>query len=316
MCSSCETPDAAPEARARSSAKSINPREGVKRLCRAALRVDNVWTMPVSPETRSPHAQLCETPNGSGQPNLPRWDGSDPAGRSILVACDSSLDECILLARYLPLLAGRRARVIVACPMPLSRLLGQMPGVEVASTGSTLREADVLVSIGALPRLFGTTPATIPTFGAYFRPPTALLDSWRQRIRPMRDAGQRVVGISLTACSDNWREALLRAPETHFIELDDLELNDAAAAISMLDLAIATESSVAHLAGALGKPARVLARFSPDWCWQASGDDTPWYPSVRLFRQPSPGDWASPLREVVEFLNPRTARFASRSAAA
>jgi hypothetical protein len=280
------------------------------------LRVDIVVTMPVSPEPCSPHAQLCETLNGSSRPNLPRWDGSDPAGRSILVACDSSLGECILLARYLPLLAGRRARVIVACPMPLSQLLGQMPGVEVVSAGSTTPEADVLVSIGALPRLFSTTPATIPTFGAYFRPPTALLDTWRQRVRPMRDAGQRVVGLSLTPCSDNWPDVLLRTPETQFIELDDLSLDDAAAAISMLDLAIATESPVAHLAGALGKPARVLARFSPGWCWQASGDDTPWYPSVRLFRQPSPGDWTSPLREVAEFLNPRTARSTSRSAAA
>lgn len=254
--------------------------------------------------------------NALSLPNLPRWDGSDPAGRTILVACDASLGECILLARYLPLLAGRRARVIVACPTPLTRLLAQMPGVEVTSACAAIPAADMVVSIGALPRLFGTTPATIPTFGAYFRPPTVLLDTWRQRVRPIRDAGQRVVGVSLTSCSDNWREALLRIPETQFVELDDLELDDAAAAISVLDLAIATKSSVAHLAGALGKPARVLARFSPDWCWQASGDDTPWHPSVRLFRQPSPDDWASPLRELADFLHPRTARATSRSAAA
>jgi hypothetical protein len=256
-------------------------------------------------------------PNAPSLPNFPRWDGSDPAGRTILVACDSSLGECVLLARYLPLLAGRRARVIVASPAPLSRLLGQMPGVEVASTAAEMHSVDVLVSIGSLPRLFGTTPATIPTFGAYFRPPTALLETWRQRVRPMREAGQRVVGVSLTACADNWREALLRTPETQFIELDDLTLDDASAAISMLDLVTATESPVAHLAGALGKSARVLARFSPDWCWEAGGDDTPWYPSVRLFRQPSPNDWASPFRELADFLNPRTARVAaSRSAAA
>jgi hypothetical protein len=191
-----------------------------------------------------------------------------------------------------------------------------MPGVEVAAAGAEIPAAEMLVSIVALPRLFGTTPATIPTFGAYFRPPTALLETWRQRVRPMRDAGHRVVGVSLSACSDNWREALLRTPETRFIELDDLELDDAAAAIAALDLTIATESSVAHLAGALGKPARVLTRFAPDWCWQASGDDTPWYPTARLFRQPSPGDWASPLRELADFLHPRTARATYRSAAA
>jgi hypothetical protein len=254
--------------------------------------------------------------NAPSLPNLPRWDGSDPAGRTILVACDSSLGECILLARYLPLLAGRRARVIVACPLQLNRLLAQMPGVEVASGGTAIPAADVLVSIGALPRLFGTTPATIPTFGAYFRPPTALLDTWRQRVRPMRAAGPRVVGVSLTTCSDNWREALLRIPEAQFIELDDLELDHAAAATAVLDLTIATESPIAHLAGALGKPARVLARFSPDWCWQASGDDTPWYPSARVFRQPAPGDWTAPIRELVDFLHPRTARAMARSAAA
>jgi hypothetical protein len=273
--------------------------------------------MPVSPETtRSPHDQLSGTSKASSLPNLPRWDGSDPAGRTILVACDSSLGECILLARYLPLLAGRRARVIVACPTPLERLIAQMPGVDVAPAASEMPEADVIASIGSLPRLFGTTPATVPTFGAYFRPPTVLLDTWRQRVRPMRDAGQRVVGVSLTACADNWREALLRTPDTQFIELDDLPLDDAAAAVSMLDVVLATESTVAHLAGALGKPARVMARFSPDWSWQASGDDTPWYPSVRLFRQPTPGDWASPLCEMAEFLNPRAARAAWRYVAA
>jgi hypothetical protein len=172
------------------------------------------------------------------------------------------------------------------------------------------------MSIGSFPRLFGTTPATIPMFAAYFRPPIDRLDRWRQRIRPMREIGQRVIGVSLTACSDNWRDVLLKTPETQFIALDDLKPEDAAAAISMLDLVVTTESPVAHLAGALGKPARVLVRHSPDWCWRGAGDDMPWYPSVRLFRQTVADDWAAPLREVSDFLNQRTNRPASRSAAA
>src|SRR5690242_21949953 len=103
--------------------------------------------MAVSPETRSPEASSRGTMNQAALTNLPQWDGSDPAGLTMLVVCDSSLGECILTARYLPLLAGRRARVIVECPTALMQLVAQIPGVEVASAGSVTPRADAAVSI-------------------------------------------------------------------------------------------------------------------------------------------------------------------------
>jgi hypothetical protein len=279
----------------------------------------------------------------------PCWDGSDPAGRTILVRCVSGDAECVRLARYLPLLAGRRADVLLDCPPSLARLLARLPGVRLHGRTDPSPPADAQVTLDDLPRLFGTTPATVPTFGAYLRPAPALLATWRERLRPARggprpylvglaenDAVQPqhrgrsqadadpLAALALTpAVQVVWLRrdaAIVRTRHRPVgVQIGDVDhaltdVADTAAVIAPLDLVIATDPLVAQVAGACGKPAWALLPFGADWCGCAAGDDTPWYPSMRLFRQTIPGDWSDVSAAVSEALRARLAEGTSVAA--
>lgn len=242
------------------------------------------------------------------------WDGSDPAGMTILVRCDSDLGECVRLARYLPLLTGRRATVLAECPATLAALLARLPGVGVISTGTTALPADVQVTLSALPELFGTTPATVPTFTCYLRPGAALVAAWRERLRPARGGSSPyLVAVAPSIAEPDVSMTFEPVPRVEVISIQEgpgaaaarvsaprlgkagyplHDLADAAAVIASVDLVIATNPVVAHLAGALGKPVWMPLPFAAEFCGSIAGDDTSWYPSMRLFRQASPGDWS------------------------
>ena len=268
--------------------------------------------------------------------DLPHWDGSDPAGRTILVYCEQGFGDCIQFARYLPLLGGRGARVVVSCPPALVRLFASLPAISVVADDKPPPAADCCVAIASLPMMFRTTPATIPTFAAYLRPARHLATAWQERLRPMRVDGRRLIGLAWAGnpaqAEDRWRSLsldqlapLVAVPGVRFVSLQKgpaapqennrwagLELvdfstefgdfADTAAAASQLDLVIAADTSVAHLAGALGKPTWTLVRFAADWRWALSGSDTAWYPSMRLFRQQTRGDWSPVIREIADAL--------------
>jgi hypothetical protein len=212
------------------------------------------------------------------------------------------------------------------------RLFSGLPGVRGVDETSVAPAADARVAIGSLPMHFGTTPATIPTFGAYLRAPTKLSSAWRDRLRPLRVDGRRLVGLAWAGnpaqAEDRWRSLrftelspLLQSAGTRFVSLQkghaatqpsaseildfsaDLDdFADTAAVVAQLDLVIAVDTSVAHLAGALGKPTWTLVRFAADWRWAVSGDDTAWYPSMRLFRQAARGQWAPVVADVADAL--------------
>ena len=271
--------------------------------------------------------------------DLPCWDGSDPAGRTILVYCEQGFGDCIQFARYLPLLGGRGARVLLSCPRSLVRLFGSLPDVCVVADDQPAPSADCRVAIASLPMLFGTTPATIPTFAAYLRPDRHLAAAWRERLRSLRADASRLIGLAWAGnpaqAEDRWRSLslsqlapLAAIPNVRFVSLQKgpaaaqtanspagLELvdyssqiedfADTSALAAQLDLVIATDTSVAHLAGALGKPAWTLVRFAADWRWTLSGNDTAWYPSMRLFRQQIRGDWSPVVREIADALKSR-----------
>lgn len=274
--------------------------------------------------------------------DLPRWDGSDPAGKTILVHCEQGFGDCIQFARYLPLLIGRGADVIVVCPRPLVRLFGTLPNVCVVAAGDPPPRADVHIPIASLPLAFETTPATIPTFAAYLRADSRLSTAWKDRIRPHRADGKRLVGIvwagNPAQAEDRWRSlhlseftSLASASDTRFISLqkgpasaqtglDVIDLTDqlhdfadTAALIAQLDLVVAADTAVAHLAGALGKPVWTLVRFAADWRWCVSGDDSAWYPSMRLFRQPTRGDWSPVVADLLAHLQNRRPQASQRS---
>jgi hypothetical protein len=259
----------------------------------------------------------------------PRWDGSDPAGRTILVHCEPDIRDSIQFARYLPLLSGRGADVVLVCPRPLVRLFGSLPGVCVVAEGDPPPRADAWVPIGSLPLLFGTTPATIPTFAAYLRADARLAAAWRDRLRPLRAGGRKLVGLSFAGDPDEAggglraidREQfapLIELPGVSFVDLHAAatsgppagasvlnftpyvhDVADDACLAAQLDLIIADGSThVAHLAGALGRRCWTLVPFAPDWRWALTGHDSSWYPSVRMFRQPARGDWASVVEEL------------------
>jgi Flp pilus assembly protein TadD len=270
-------------------------------------------------------------------PGLPRWDGSDPADKRILVHCEQGFGDCIQFARYLPLLVGRGADIVLSCPAALARLFSVLPGVCVIADTDPPPTVDCCVAIASLPLHFATTPATIPTYAAYLRADKRLMDQWRQRLQPLRTDGQRLVGLAWAGnpaqAEDRWRSLhlsdlvpLADVPGVRFVSLQkgpaaeqlttspnpidliDLaphlhDFADTAAVVSQLDLVIATDTSVAHLAGAVGKSAWTLVRFACDWRWGLTGNDTAWYPSMRLFRQASRGDWSPVIRDIAQCLS-------------
>jgi tetratricopeptide (TPR) repeat protein len=246
----------------------------------------------------------------------PIWNGDDPSGRTILVHAEQGLGDTIQFARYLPLIAWRGGTPILACEPSLIRLLSTIEGVQVVSKFDALPRHDAWIDQMSLPHVFGTTLNTIPSPAGY------LIAAQRENPSPPRRIGLAWVGNPLHR-NDRRRTPpeqafapLLDLPDRRFVSLTPgrtlpgttdparklSDYADTAKLIAALDLVITVDTSVAHVAGALGRPAWVLLPHAPDWRWLLHRDDTPWYNSLRLFRQPSPGDWSSVIAEVVAAL--------------
>jgi tetratricopeptide (TPR) repeat protein len=265
----------------------------------------------------------------------PVWDGSNLNGRTILLHAEQGFGDAIQFIRYVPLVAGRGGRVVVEVRPQLLRLMRQLPGVEQwIPSDQALRAFDVRCSIMSLPYLFETTVQSIPVQEP-LRADADLVQAWRGRIES-QSAGLKV-GLawagSPTFKADRTRsisldrlEPLARARDVTFYSVqkgaaaaqadkppgglrlvklsDELhDFADTAAVMSLMDLVITTDTSVAHLAGAMGRPVWVMLQFMPDWRWLLYREDCPWYPTMRLFRQTRPGDWAGVIARVAEALS-------------
>src|SRR5215471_9990339 len=269
----------------------------------------------------------------------PLWLGEYPLrGRTILLHAEQGLGDTIQFARYIGLLARAGARVVLEVQPQLKALLGQIEGVAaVVARGEALPAFDVHCPLGSLPLAFKTEPATIPSTDSYLAVNDAHIGKWRSRLEalarprvavawsgnaqhvndrnrsialsrlaPLWSAGSvRFIGIQRELRGDD-AELLTREPRVMQIgtELDDFA--DTAAVVALVDLVITVDTSVAHLAGAMGRPVWILVPFSPDWRWTLAGESSRWYPTARLFRQPSLGDWDS----VIERLRGELDRFA------
>lgn len=281
-----------------------------------------------------------------GRPPSERaWNGGSLDGRSLFLFTEQGFGDAILAARYMPLVRERGGRVLYECHPELRRVLSGVGVDSVLQPGSPPPAFDVEASQMSLPGLFGTTPASIP-------PPVTLTvpDSSREKAAHRlgaREPGTLRVGIvwsGRVTFADNGRRATSLArflrfaevpgvrlyslqkgpPEAeladsgvagHLVtplgpELDDFA--DTAAMLEQLDLVIMTDSSVAHLAGSLGTPVWNLVQYVPYWIYGFSGDRTPWYPTMRLFRQGPDQDWepvfaraADALRDEVRRVNGR-----------
>ena len=273
-------------------------------------------------------------------PDLPRplWAGEDPAGRRILVHCEQGLGDSLQFIRYATLLAGQGAQVIVLTPPALARLFRSIPGIEIVEAIPEPDSYDCHIPLLCLPSLLGTELATIPAAIPYLAPDQLQVRSWAVRLAatsPRPRIGLVWAGAPRTADPQAYavdrRRSLALAqlapladvPNLRFISLqkgpparqapppglelldvaDELEdFADTAALIANLDLIIGVDTSVPHLAGALGKPVWLLSRFDGCWRWLLDRTDSPWYPTLRLFRQTAPGDWVSVIREVRQAL--------------
>jgi hypothetical protein len=268
------------------------------------------------------------------------WLGEFPLGqRRILLTAEQGLGDSIQFVRYAPLLASAGAKVAIEVQPELKALLADAEGVESChARGETLPAYDFHCPLGSLPLAFKTEPSTIPAQIPYLRADHAHIAKWRPRIEML--PGNRValawagharhpndrnrsidlrllepllaldgisfIGIQRDLRGDD-REVLARHVSITDIAEQLTDMADTAAVTSLANLTISVDTSVVHLAGALGREAWVLLPFSPDWRWTLTGEHSPWYPLVRLFRQSSPGDWPGVIEAVRQVL----LRFAS-----
>jgi tetratricopeptide (TPR) repeat protein len=266
----------------------------------------------------------------------PLWLGETPlAGKTIFVYHEQGFGDTIQFSRYATRLAQQGAHVILEVQPPLKSLLSDIgAGVTVIGSGEEAPAFDLQCPLLSLPLAFATALDTIPADIPYLRVPAERIAQWSERLPPRRRALR--VGLvwsgSATHKDDHNRSIafaglapLFAAADVEFVSLQrDLreadgqllaaeprvldigrdfdDFTDTAAAVALVDLVISVDTSVAHLAGALGKPVWVLLPFCPDWRWLTERDDSPWYPSARLFRQPRIGDWDTVLAQVAREL--------------
>ena len=266
----------------------------------------------------------------------PRWNGESFAGRRLLVHCEQGVGDCIQFVRYLPLVKALGGTVIFEAWRSLHGLLKEFDGidklVELSFETKTRAQFDCCASIMDLPGIFGTVEETIPASVPYIHADPARAEYWRRKLAgPDFKVGivwagsamhandynrscrlehfapiGRIEGIKLYGLQkgEPARQADELADEVALENLAEhfADFTDAAAAIESLDMVISVDTAVLHLAGAMGKPVWALLPFAPDWRWMLGRADSPWYPTMKLFRQEEWGDWNSVLRNVTEEL--------------
>jgi tetratricopeptide (TPR) repeat protein len=268
----------------------------------------------------------------------PAWDGTPLAGRRVLLFAEQGLGDTLQFVRYAPLVKERGGQVILACQRPLLQLLNGCPGIDrLVAREDTLPDFDVYAALLSLPRIFGTTVATVPAPVPYLSADPALVEHWRGVLAPY--TGFKI-GI---AWQGNPRQGLDRhrsfplaciepLARVHGVQLFSLQKGhgleqlhdlhgrfpiidlgprldettgpflDTAAVMKNLDLVICPDTSLAHLAGALAVPVWLPLSRAPEWRWLWDRPDTPWYPTMRLFRQERLGDWESVFARIVDAL--------------
>jgi tetratricopeptide (TPR) repeat protein len=268
----------------------------------------------------------------------PLWDDGDLAGKTILLHAEQGQGDAIQFIRYAPLVKARGGMVIVECPAALCRLFASAAGIDrLIAAGEALPPVDCHAPLLSLPALLGATPQTIPAEIPYVEAELDKVQVWRERLAGLERPKIGLVWRGNPAHSNDRRRsmpaatiaALTRDSTVDWISIqvdatpDELaafapsklldarefltDWTDTAALIQALDLVVSVDTSVAHLAGALGKPIWVLLPFAPDWRWMLDRPDSPWYPTMRLFRQNEPGDWAGALARVAAALTERSA---------
>ena len=268
--------------------------------------------------------------DGARKFTQPIWLGQElPLGSTVLLHAEQGLGDTLQFCRYAQIVAQRGLRVVLEVQAPLVELMRGVRGVsEVFVRGGTLPAFDAHCPLMSLPLASETTVQTIPAWPRYLQADAERRDSWKSRLgaterkrvglvwsgRPEhKNDHNRSIALDVFAQMLDARfeyhclqkeirpadqERLFVHPEISMWSDQLQSFSDTAALVECLDLVIAVDTSVAHLAAALGKPVWLLLPFSPDWRWLLDRQDTPWYPGMRLFRQAATGDWSSALLPV------------------
>ena len=263
--------------------------------------------------------------------SAPQWAGEDLRGKTLCVFSEQGFGDTLQFVRYVPLAVERGATVILRVQPELVRLAATLAGVQdVGPAGGPPPACDYYCPIMSLPRAFGTTLATIPAAVPYFAADPRAVEAWRRRLGA---GGGLRVGLVWSSGIRHYERSIFyagvaksmtlaqfaplgRVPGVQFYSLQkgepareaarppaglrlvDLagelaDFSDTAALIDALDLVISVDTAAVHVAGALGKPVWNFVKYHACWRWLRARPDSPWYPSMRLFRQPEPGDWTS-----------------------
>lgn len=262
--------------------------------------------------------------------HLPEWRGEAVAPEArLLVYKEQGWGDNIMFARYVPMLTGRFAEIAYYCPVPLERLFvrGLGPDITLSSSKYIQREPRFThaVPLLSLPRVLETDLASVPARVPYLAPLPADVASWRERLaglaRPrigiawvggaaltlrsmtlaalyplLERRGISWISLSKAASPEERAEAARRGMADPMDSCRDFA--DTAALVACLDLVISIDTAVAHLAGAMAQPVWLLNRFESDWRWMRGRADSPWYPTMRIFSQPSSGDWDGAVDEI------------------
>lgn len=257
----------------------------------------------------------------------PVWNSGDLQGKKILLLCEQGFGDNIHFIRYAPLIAQQGAQITLACYEELYRLFSTIPGIEKVVTSGTSVEYDYCAPTMSLPYLMGTTAETIPTNIPYLSPPKTSAITLESHPETYLKIGIVWAGNPGNTNDHNRSCSLLnflpildipgiafyslqkgaKSQDLSALNLTDkiqdmgekiTDFADTAAVINQLDLVICVDTSVAHLAGAMGKPVWVLLSKVADWRWMLEGENNPWYPTLRLFRQTKLGDWHPVFQKV------------------
>lgn len=263
----------------------------------------------------------------------PRWQGESFEGKTLLVHYEQGLGDTLMLIRYLPLVKARGGRVVLLVQPQLAYLVTTCAGIDqVVPQGMPLPPFDLQVSLYSLPAVFQTSLDTIPADIPYLGVPRQVSNAESIAAALAASEGRVRIGLAWAGFSGHARDAersiqaarleplgALPGVAWHgfqmgradapslpgYVSLAPLltSFSDTAYALTGMDLVITVDTALAHLAGALGIPALLLVTYAPDFRWMLDRDDSPWYPTLRIYRQPVPGDWDSVIRQVVTDLS-------------
>jgi hypothetical protein len=267
---------------------------------------------------------------------LPLWDGAPLDGATILLHAEQGLGDTLQLIRFAPLVQQRGARFVLHCPPPLLPLLSRSPGIDaLVSQDEPPPAASCRAALMDLPALLGTTLDSLPAEVPYLFTDARLVDHWRSRLSAEsgfhvglnwqgnpRYRGDRersiplahfaplaaLPGVRLWSLQKQHGLEQLAAARFPVVDLgsqlDEQQgaFVETAAVMQALDLVVTSDTATAHLAGGLGVPVWLVLQYSPDWRWFWDTDHSPWYPTMRVFRQEARGDWAGALGRLAQAL--------------